>query len=160
MASSGDLTKVFLVSCDARIEDKVQTLISQIQAANGKITLKTINNVPEAKGADFGKKLETLLSWAKCVLVICSDNLAAFIDKKDSSNCPDIIKNEKNCLKILKNFLEKQMKATPNKILLVSVSGSNALPRCLTLPKGMSVIENNESGDTFVKRIVAEIEGK
>ena len=64
----------------------------------GRIFFKTIKDVSEARGPNFATKLENILRWAKWVVIICLGSLVDFFDKKDLSNCPEIMNNEKNWL--------------------------------------------------------------
>lgn len=157
MAEDG-INNVFVLSFDRKIDSEVRSLKADIEAGSGRIVVKNIDVVRQAKGADLAKKLQNILKWAKIVLIVCSDNIASVFDKKEVDECPELIKNEKESVKVIKKFLEEDLKKIPNKTVLVAVTNTDyTLPKNL---KGMPVIKKAESNSEFIREIVAEIVGR
>lgn len=156
---SSELARGFLLLCDKDLESQAATLATTLRTTSGTITLKTMENVLEAKGATFAKKLDNVLNvYAHAVIIICSQNFANFIDKKDKSKCPDVmLKNYKDCVTVLKKFVEKEVKSSPHKLILVSLNGDTTLPKCLT---GMPVVKNEGNENAFINQVIAQITAK
>ena len=87
-----EIARGFLLLCAKSLEDKAGALATTIRTTNGKIEIKTMEGVQEAKGKNFGEKLGKVLNdYAHAVIVVCSQSFSDFIDKKSKTDCPDII---------------------------------------------------------------------
>jgi len=153
---SDELAHGFLLLCDKRLQPQADQLATVIRTTSGSIKLKTLDDVLEAKGSTFGKKLETVLNiYSHAVIIICSKGLADFIDKKDKTNCPDlIVKNFKDSQKVLKEFIKTQSKKIPTKIVLVALNDDTTVPKDL---KGMEIVHNEGNEQAFHNHVIAEI---
>ena len=157
---SNEIANGFLLICDKQLEDKAMQLATMIRTTSGKIVIKTMENVQEAKGKTFGDKLDKVLNtYAHAVIIVCSQTFADFIDKKSKDNCPDIIlQNHKDCARVLKELIKNEAKRSPHKLILVQLDGAlPVLPKAL---KGMRIIKDEGNKDAFINQIIAEITGK
>jgi len=155
----GEQAHGFLLLCDKELEEEVSKLATTLRSTSGLITLKTLESVEEARGASIDKQLENILKvYAHAVVIITSKNFANFIDKRNKSQCPDLLLDKyKDCISVLKKFMEGEMKKPVHKLILVSINGDTTVPNALT---GMPVLENKGNDKAFVNNIISNITAK
>ena len=103
---------------DVKTELETIVAIQDIFYANKKYIAKTL-----------AKKFEKGMDDCKCLIVFCTADLKSYLDdKKGSSNCTILTKDEKSTL-------EKGFKKHKNKIILVNFKGAEdekIKPKCLS----------------------------
>ena len=155
-----DDARGFLILCDTNLERKVGNLVSDLSEAE-EVVIKTIEDVPSARGGpDFGKQLETLLNWAHGVIIVSSQNLSSFIDKKKTDNLPALLKtNSKGSQKVLEKFLKEESKKVLHKLIVISVDGDKTLPKHLV--GKVEIIEkggdDKTQSDIFANKIKSQL---
>ena len=150
-----DSVPTFLLLCDKVLESQAKELASALRTGTGSINLKTLEDVLEARGNTFSKKLENnLRNYARAVVMICSENFTKYIDKKDRSNCPKLLKEDKDCHKVLKDFFLSERQKVITKLILVSLNGNESVPAKL---EGMQIIKKEGTDETFYGQIMAEV---
>ena len=150
-----DSVPTFLLLCDKVLESQAKELASALRTGTGSINLKTLEDVLEARGNTFSKKLENnLRNCARAVVTICSENFTKYIDKKDRSNCPKLLKENKDCHKVLKDFFLSERQKVITKLILVSLNGNESVPAKL---EGMQIIKKEGTDETFYGQIMAEV---
>lgn len=150
-----DSVPTFLLLCDKVLESQAKELASALRTGTGSINLKTLEDVLEARGNTFSKRLENnLRNYARAVVMICSENFTKYIDKKDRSNCPKLLKENKDCHKVLKDFFLSERQKVITKLILVSLNGNESVPAEL---EGMQIIKKEGTDETFYGQIMAEV---
>lgn len=145
----------FLLLCDKVLECQAKQLDSALRTkSNGCIMLRTLEEVPEAKGDTFSKKLDNnLRNFARVNVVICSENLTKYIDSKDMSSCPKLVKENEDCHKVIRDFLCESGEVR-TKLILVSLNGDESVPAEL---KDMQIVTTEGTDKTFYRQIIAEV---
>ena len=96
--------------------------------------------------------------YARADIVICSENFTKYIDNKDRSNCPKLLKENEDCHKVLKDFFLSERQKVVTKLILVSLNGSESVPAELN---GMEIIKKDIETfgvyETFSGQIIAEM---
>ena len=154
-----DSVPALLLLCDKVLESQANELASALRTGTGSIILKTLEDVLEARGSTFSKNLDNnLRKYARAVIVICSENFTKYIDNKDRSNCPKLLKENEDCHKVLKDFFLSERQKVVTKLILVSLNGSESVPAELN---GMEIIKKDIETfgvyETFSGQIIAEV---
>ena len=150
-----DSVPTLLLLCDKVLESQAKELASALRTGTASINLKTLEDVLEARGNTFSKKLENnLKNYARAVIIVCSENFTKYIDKKDRSNCPKLLNENKDCDKVLKDFFLSERQKVITKLILVSLNGNESVPTEL---RGMQIIKKEGTDETFSGQIIAEV---
>ena len=144
----------FLVLCDKSLSKEARNIRKLVaDCESGEFIIQTVQQVPLVMDYNqFQDKLKHVLTtWSEAVIVLTSTNFAAYIDRGETGNLPDLLEeNHPQSHQVLRDFFINDGRQIRSKIIAIKVNGDGALPQCLA---HVQPIEKDADKNVFANRI-------